>query len=496
MSARPYDLAVIGGGLTGTAIARDAAGRGLSVFLCDEGDLGGGGSSATTKLIHGGLGLLEGMRLGAMREAMVEREIAMRAAPHLLRPTQFLIPHHERQWSRAAFSVGLFAFDRVARSSLPRSRRIDLEAEDNGTLLSHFTLAFSWFDCIADDARLVILNALDARSRGAIVHPRVRCTVAERDGGHWRLSLESAIDGEQSVVHAGILVNAAGAAAADVHNHVIHSSRPVRVRVTKVTSIVVRRATQGPTGFALPNADGRIVYAFPWHPGMMLVGAAERPVEAAAVTTGVERRDVGYLLDLTRQYFEDPAEPDDVVRSFVRLDAAPADGHRDRGIVVDAPPRTAPLLTVLGGTFARHRRLAEEVVDIAGRGRALPPPWTANAVLPGGGIPATGGGDLVRALRAAYPFVAEAHAMRLVRAYGTRASMILTGARHPSDLGVRFGGDLTEAEARYLMSEEWAQSAEDILWRRSKLGLTFTAKETQRLSDWVVTRPLALGPVL
>ncbi|MEX0696784.1 MAG: glycerol-3-phosphate dehydrogenase [Dongiaceae bacterium] len=497
MADRPYDLAVIGGGLNGTAIARDATGRGLKVFLCEEVDLGGGASSATTKLIHGGLALLEGMRLGAMREAVIEREIMMRAAPHLVTPLRFLIPHHARQWSRAAFSVGLFAFDRVARTSLPRSSRVDLEAEDaHGALQGHFALAFSWFDCVADDARLVILNALDARSRGATILPRARCTVAEHEGGVWRLSLESTVTGEQSVVRAGILVNATGAAAADVHNHVIHSSRPVKVGMAKTTCIVARRQSVETVGYALPNADGRIVFAFPWHAGTMLVGSAERMVEGAAATNDVERRDVAYLVDVTRQYFDTPVERTDIVRSFAALNAMPADGHRDRSIVVDAPPRVAPLLTVVGGTLTGHRRLAEEVVGSLARFGRLKPGWTAKAMLPGGGFPADGAGDLVRALRAAYPFLAESHARRLVGAYGTRASTMLTGARSAADLGARFGADLTEAEVKYLTGEEWALTAEDILWRRSRLGLTFTAEEARALGVWMATLPLARSPVL
>ena len=492
MSDRLYDLAVIGGGLTGTAIARDAAGRGLSVYLCEEGDLGGRASSATAKLIHGSLGLIAGMRLAAMRAAVREREIAMRAAPHLLRPLRFLIPHHQRQWSRAAYDVGLFAFDRAARSTLPRSRRIDLEAEAaHGALQPHFALAFAFSDCVADDARFVILNALDAREQGASINPRLRCTVAEREGGAWRLSLESTLSGEQSVEHARMLVNATGAAAAEVHNHVIHSSSAVTARLAKSTCIVVRRDGVDSVGYALPNADGRIVFAYPWHAGTMLAGAAERSADGRATTDEVERRDIAYLLDVTRQYFDVPAERGDVVWSFAALHALPTDGRRDRQVVVDAPPRMAPLLTVLGGTLTGHRRLAEEVVGLLARFRHLPPAWTAGGVLPGGGFPPSGGRDLVRALLAAYPFVAESHAARLVRAYGTRASMILTGARSAPDLGVRFGGDLTEAEARYLRSEEWALTAEDILWRRSKLGLTFTGKETQRLSDWMLTRPMA-----
>jgi glycerol-3-phosphate dehydrogenase len=268
----------------------------------------------------------------------------------------------------------------------------------------------------------------------------------------------------------------------------------VKIGLVKATCIVARRESVETVGYALPNADGRIVFAFPWHAGTMLVGSAERVVEGAAATNDVERRDVAYLVDVTRQYFETPVERTDIVKSFAALNAMPADGHRDRSIVIDAPPRVAPLLTIVGGTLTGHRRLAEEVVDSLARFGRVKPGWTAKAALPGGGFPADGAGDLVRALRAAWPFLAEGHAKRLVGAYGTRASTMLTGARSAADLGIRFGADLTEAEVRYLMGEEWAVTAEDILWRRTGLGLTFTAKEAGRLGEWMAALPASAEP--
>ncbi|MCR4282572.1 MAG: glycerol-3-phosphate dehydrogenase [Bauldia sp.] len=504
MLGKVYDLAIIGGGINGAAIARDAAGRGLTVFLCEEGDLGGGASSATGKLVHGGLRYLEGWQLGAMREAVVERRILLHAAPHLLRPTRFRIPHHERQWSPVALSLGLFAFDHLARSGLPRARRVDLEAEEApGDLQPHFALAFEYSDCVADDARLVILNALDARARGASIHPRLRCTVAEREGGVWRLALETALTGERFVVHAGFLVNASGAAVADVNNHVVHARHRIGIRLTKSTAIVVRRDHWGDrsarVGYALPNADGRIVYAVPWHAGTMLIGAATRDVEGATPAAGVERSDVAYLRDVIRQYFHTPVSARDVVWVFSGLTALPEEAGatiRERAVALDAPPRMAPLLTVFGGTLTSHRRLAEGVVDRLAKFRPLKAAWTAHAALPGGGFPVDGIGDLVRAMRAAYPFVPEEHAMRLVLAYGTRASSVLTGARSAGDLGIRFGADLTEAEVDYLLNEEWAMTAEDVLWRRSKLGLAFSEAEADALGEWMAERQVAAHPVI
>jgi glycerol-3-phosphate dehydrogenase len=492
MQGKLYDVAVIGGGLNGAAIARDAAGRGLAVYLCEEGDLGGGASSATSKLVHGALEAMEGLRLSAMREAVLEREILMRSAPHLVRPVTFHIPHHERQWSRAAFRLGLFAYDHVARHSLPHARSVDLEAASaHGALQPHFTTAFAYTDCIADDSRLVILNALDARARGATIETRQRCTVAERDGGRWRLSLESTATGERSIVLAKILVNAAGPSAAAVLNHVVHARQQVSVRMTKSAHIVVRRETVGDVAYALPNADGRIVYAVPYEAGTMLLGPAVTGYAADPVTAAVDRQDATYLIDVANQYFHAPVYPSDIVWSFAAISAVPEDATRGRAVVVDAPPNVAPLISAFGGSLTTHRRLAEQVVDRMGKFRTVAPAWTgeAGAVLPGGGFPRGGEGDIVRALRAGYPFLPLALARRLVTAYGTRASAVLTGARNAADLGVGFGADLTPAEVDYLRHDEWAASAEDVLWRRSKLGLVLSEAEAAGLDASMAVRP-------
>jgi glycerol-3-phosphate dehydrogenase len=492
-----YDVAVIGGGINGTAIARDAAGRGLSVYLCEEADLASGASSATGKLVHGALEAVEGFRLGVMREAVVEREILMRAAPHLVRPVTFHIPHHERQWSPAALRFGLFAWDHVARSSLAPARRVDLEAEAaHGPLHGHFAVAFAYTDCVADDSRLVMLNAIDARARGATIAPRVRCTVAERDGGRWRLSLEAA-DGERSVVLAKALINAAGAAAGDVLNHVVHARQQVRVRMTKSAYLVLRWPHGGEVAYALPNGDGRMVYAVPYEPGTLLLGPAEGAYTGDPFAATVEEGDAAYLMDVAAQYFHTALGPDDVLWSFASVAALPDDAlsqRRGSAVVLDAPPNVAPLISVFGGTLATHRRLAETAVDRLGKFRKLAPGWTTGSVLPGGGFPRNGAGDLVRALMAAYPFLRSGLADRLVRAYGTRASSVLTGARSASDLGALYGADLTPAEVDFLCHEEWAETAEDILWRRSKLGLRFTAAEAAGLSASLAVMARQLAP--
>lgn len=485
MYGRVYDIAIIGGGLTGTAVARDAAGRGLSVFLCEEGDLGGV-SDAAVASVYGAIEHLPALRLGAMREAVAEREILMRAAPHLARPLTLVIPHHARQWSLRALRLGLFALDHAAPSSLPPAEIADFETLPEGPLQAHFGLGMAYSDCVTDNGRLAVHNAIDARARGAEIYSRLRCTIAERDGGEWNLSLESA-GGDRFIVSASILVNAGGGRAADVLNHVAHGSRQVRVRLTRQAWIAFRQPGFGEIGYALPSADGQLVYALPFERDAVLIGPVAIPCQGDPAAARVEQADVAYLADLAEQYFRTPFLLGDVLRTFVKVTALPVDALPGVGsaIVVDDPPLVAPLISVFGGSVAVHRRLAEDVVDRMGRYRAMGPGWTRDAHLPGGSFPRGGERDIERALGAAYPFISESHAARLVRAYGTRASGVLTGARNAAHLGQRFGGDLTEAEVKYLCHEEWAQTAEDVLWRRSRLGLSLTTGEAAGLAGWL-----------
>jgi glycerol-3-phosphate dehydrogenase len=483
---RVYDVAIIGGGITGTAVARDAAGRGLSVFLCDEDDLGGASAASVTS-VFGGIEHLAKLNFAAMREAVAEREILTRAAPHLARPLTIVIPHHERQWPLPALRLGLFALDHAAASTLQRARTVALDRLPEGPLQQHFTHGVAYSDCAADNGRVALHNAMDARARGAEVFPRLRCTIAERDGGEWHLSLESA-RGDRFVVSAAMLVNAGGGRAADVLNHVAHGSVQVRVRLSRHTWLAVRHPAFGDTAYALPSADGQIVYALPFEGDTLLLGPVTSPYDGDPAVARVERSDVLYLADITEQYFRVPLAAADIVRSFVQVSALPSEqsalAKGGGAIVVDDPPLVAPLISVFGGTFAVHRRLAEDVVDRMGRYRPIEPGWTREAVLPGGGYPAGGERDIARALSVAYPFISENHAARLVRAYGTRASAVLTGARCASDLGQRFGADLTEAEVRYLCDEEWAQTAEDVLWRRSRMGASVNAAGAAVLEGW------------
>ena len=484
-----YDLAIIGGGLIGSAIARDAAGRGLTTFLCEQGDIGGASTAATDRVVHGGLHHLGRLDWGTLRARLKERDILMRMAPHLVRPLTFVLPHHQKLWPPWALRLGFFAYERLAGRTMPRTRYLDLSGRDADQALHlHFTAGFAFSDCLADDSRLAIANAFDAQSRGASVNPRLRCVVAERERDRWRLSLESQIDGQWTVVLARMLINAAGAQAGDVIDHVIHTSRHTPTRLTRFSQIVVRRDYDREVGYALPVASGRMVFAVPHAPGFMLIGPAVSRHEGDGGAE-VTRRDIAWLLDVANQYFSEPVARRDVVQGLACVIAMPADGSLasgDHAVVVDALPGAPPLVSVFGSRLTTHRRIAEEVVDRLARFHEVLPPWTAEASLPGGNFPAHhGASHLGLALRAAYPFVSADYADRLVTTYGTRAPTILTGARGFADLGPCFGADLTAAEVDYLRHDEWAMTAEDVLWRRTRLGLRFTQGQAEALAAWM-----------
>ena len=344
----------------------------------------------------------------------------------------------------------------------------------------------------------MVANALDARQHGASIHPRLRCIVAERERDRWRLALESEVTGEPAVVLASILVNAAGPEAANVLDHVIHANQRAGVRLTRHSQIVARRKTNSHIGYALPAADGRIVHAVPHEPGFMLIGSAESRHERDPADATATRRDLAYLADVANQYFHQPIEPADIVQHRVCITAMPEDpaaASGDHAVIVETAAGSAPLVTVFGGELTTHRLIAEEVVDRLARFRKVGAPWTARASLPGGNFPpGSGAAALCHALSAAYPFLAEDHAYRLAMTYGTRAPSILTGARAPEDLGPWFGADLTGAEVDFLRGEEWAMTAEDVLWRRTRVGLSFTAGEAEALAGWMAERaPVPAG---
>jgi glycerol-3-phosphate dehydrogenase len=481
-----FDLAIIGGGINGAGIARDAAGRGLKVLLVEQNDLASGTSSASTKLVHGGLRYLAFGAFHLVREALAEREVLMRIAPHLVHPMRFVLPAEAGDRPAWVLRIGLMLYDWIGgRRTLPGRRTVDFAADPVGAPLKrNFTYGFEYSDCTVDDARLVVANALDAAARGAVVRTRTRCLGAER-AAEWTLMLDTR--GRRDVATARVLVNAAGPWLASAAETVLRLERPLPVRLVKGSHIVVRRMFEHDRAYILPSPDGRVVFARPFGPDFTLIGTTDEDFVGDPSTAAVEPREVEYLCDVVNGFFRVAIAPPDAVWAFAGVRALYDDGAssasettREYLLTLDDAGDRAPLLTVYGGKITTYRHLAQAALaklgEIFADARAQTP-WTATQPLPGGDF-APGTDDAVVAqTRRTWPFLAEAHARRLVEAYGTRMRLVLEGVSRAEDMGPRFGPDLTGAELRYLMRHEWAETADDVLWRRSKLGLYLTKDE-------------------
>ena len=481
-----FDIAIVGGGINGTGIARDAAGRGLKVLLVEQNDLASGTSSASSKLIHGGLRYLEHGELRLVHAALREREVLLRAAPHLIRPLRFLLPINAARRSPLLLRFGLLLYDWIGwRAILPGTRKIDFAADQSGNPLRHtFQHAYEYSDCFADDSRLVVLNAVDAAERGAAIYTRSHCVRAER-AGEWRLRLD--VDGRREEITARALVNAAGAWVETFADTILRQRGQHHLRLDKGTHIVVPRLYEHERAYILQAADGRVVFAVPFQDDFTLIGTTDRSFSGDPAVVTPSPEEIDYLCGVINEYFRTAITDADVVWAFAGVRALyddgagkPEDVGRDYTLMLDQRRGEAPLLTVYGGKITTYRRLAEDALarlaDIFPRS----PAWTANAHLPGGDFAYDGLDALVEKTRHAWPFLTPAHARRLTRAYGTRVGQVLKTAAGAADLGLNFGADLTEVEVRYLMTKEWAQTADDVLWRRSKLGLRLS--DTQRIA--------------
>jgi glycerol-3-phosphate dehydrogenase len=495
-----FDLAIIGGGINGTAIARDAAGRGLRVLLVEQHDLASGTSSASTKLIHGGLRYLEHGAFRLVREGLHERELLLRMAPHLIRPARFVLPHHAGLRPAWQLRLGLFIYDHLGgREILPATRAVDLTVGPLGVPLKRqYRAGFEYSDCCVDDARLVVLNAVDAAERGAVIRTRARCARADRQDGMWRLVLN--VHGNRDEATARVLVNATGPWLGQVSETVLRLPAPAPIRLVKGSHIVVRRLFDHDHAYIFQNADSRIVFAIPYERDFTLIGTTDHEFRGEPGAVAALPQEITYLCRAASEYFRDVVSPENVVWAFSGVRslyddraAKPKDLSRDYVLKLDAPAREAPLVSVYGGKITTARRLAEAALARLTPFFQMPPPWTHRVPLPGGDFPWDGGGALVERARGLWPFLTEPHALRLVRAYGTRLDRIIGGAKRLDDLGPRFGADLTGTEVHYLMRHEWAETRDDILWRRSKLGLHLTLDEQGALSRFIegVRRPSA-----
>jgi len=488
-----HDLIIIGGGINGAGIARDAAGRGMSVLLCEQHDLANHTSSASTKLIHGGLRYLEYYEFSLVRKALREREVLLRAAPHIIHPMRFVMPHMATLRPAWLIRMGLFLYDHLGkRELLPASHGIRLRQHPAGQpLRPELNKGFVYSDCWVQDARLVVLNALDAAERGATILTRSRCVRAERDHGQWRVTLHGA-DGRERAVRGRLLVNAAGPWVRQVLDAAIAHPAALNVRLVKGSHIVVPKLFDHGYSYIFQNPDKRIVFAIPFERDFTLIGTTDVEFAGDPAQAAISPQEIDYLCDSANRYFRQRIAPSDVVWTYSGVrplyeddaNADPSAVTRDYVLQLDGGDSQAPVLSVFGGKITTYRVLAEEALSkieqaLGRSGRR----WTATAPLPGGDIPNADVAGYEQRLRAAYPWLPAPLAHRYANSYGTRAERLLAGANRIEDLGECLGADLYQREVEYLQEQEWAWTAEDILWRRSKLGLRFSAAQQQRLAQ-------------
>jgi glycerol-3-phosphate dehydrogenase len=503
------DVLVVGGGINGAAIARDAAGRGLSVLLCEQDDLAAHTSSASSKLIHGGLRYLEQYEFALVGKALAEREVVLRSAPHIVRPLRFVLPHEPHLRPEWMIRAALLLYDNLGRRrahTLIHSRRIDLGAHPAGVPLQpQFEKGFVYSDAWADDARLVVLIAKDAAARGAEIATHTRCMRAQRGPDVWIAKLRGD-GGAERTVEARALVNATGPWAASFLGEVAHMPKHRQLRLVKGSHIVVPRLYTHEYAYTFQQDDRRIVFAIPFERDFTLIGTTDVEFKGAPGAVRIEDGEVRYLCTASNRYFTRAIAPRDVVWSYSGVrpllddESSPA-SEVTRDYLLDHDEDGAPLLSVFGGKITTHRKLAEEAVDwlapaLGGDGTA----WTADgSTLPGGefsraGDSSAGFDRFLHGVIRRYPWLPGGQALRYARAYGTRVDVILDGANCLRDLGEPFGADLYACEVDYLVREEWARTVEDVLWRRSKLGLRLNASERERLEVYLRSaRPLSSG---
>ena len=483
------DLLIIGGGINGTGIARDAAGRGLSVLLVEQDDLAAHTSSASTKLIHGGLRYLEYYEFHLVREALIERERLLSIAPHLIWPLEFVIPHAKGQRPAWMIRLGLFLYDHLApRKKLPASHAVTFSPHPAAAVLyPRYQRGFTYADCHVEDSRLVILNAADAAARGATLLTRTRLCTARPEGPLWQAEIEDTLTGTSQTITARAIVNAAGPWVVDVLTTKLHRPTAEALRLVKGSHIITNRLYDGDFAFTLQNPDGRIVFVLPYEQNFTLIGTTDIPYKGDPAAVSISPAETRYLCDTVTRYFRRPVKPTDVVRSYSGVRPL-YDDHaknasavtRDYVLHVEGSPTQPALLSVFGGKITTYRKLAEHALEklLPAMGRDIGKPWTATTPLPGGGIPDFAA--YLQTLEEKYKDLPKPLLHRLARAYGTNAEQIL--AQPP---GEDFGASLTEAEVNYLITQEWARTAEDILWRRSKLALHVPPDTPARLAAYL-----------
>ena len=489
-----FDMIVVGGGVNGAGIARDAVGRGLSVLLVEKGDLAQGTSSRSGKLVHGGLRYLEYYEFRLVREALIEREVLLAAAPHIIWPMRFVLPHSPEQRPAWLIRLGLFLYDHLGgRKKLPPTRALDLRrAPEGAPIREEFRKAFEYSDCWVDDARLVVINAIDVKKRGGQVRLRTSLGSARREADRWSVTLADSANGASVGATAKALVNAAGPWVENVLRSAGGNAEN-RVRLVKGSHIITRKFWRGEQAYFLQNRDNRVIFVNPYEGDLCLIGTTDIPFHGKAEDVEIAPDEVDYLLDVINRYFVTQLKPSDVVASFSGVRplhddnaANPSAVTRDYVFDIDAPKGAAPMLSVFGGKITTYRKLAEHALEkLAPYFPKMGAPWTERAVLPGGQLPGADFEAWFAEFRSRNAWLPSEIALGYARRYGARVSDLLGDAKSLADLGRFFGGALYEREARFLMAEEWATTAEDIVMRRTKHALHMTAAERDAFAAWI-----------
>ncbi|PYE84842.1 glycerol-3-phosphate dehydrogenase [Pseudoroseicyclus aestuarii] len=493
MSDTDLDLFVIGGGINGAGIARDAAGRGLSVVLCEKDDLAEGTSSRSGKLVHGGLRYLEYYEFRLVREALIEREVLMNNAPHIIWPMRFVLPHSPQDRPAWLVRLGLFLYDNLGgRKQLPGTRTLDLRrAPEGAPLKDSYRRGFEYSDCWVDDARLVVLNALGAAEKGAEVLTRTECVSARREDGAWTVITRNSITGKERRFRARCIANAAGPWVSQVITNVAGGNSARNIRLVKGSHIVVPKFWEGQQAYLVQNHDKRVIFINPYEGDKALIGTTDTPYEGRAEEVQPDQGEIDYLLAAVNRYFKEQLTQDDVLTSFAGVRPLFDDGQGNpsavtRDYVFDLDETGgAPLLNVFGGKITTYRELAERGMHkLKGVFPQMGPDWTEKAPLPGGEIENADYTAFFQEMREAYPWMTRELRRHYGRLYGARVHAIAGEAGSLEGLGRHFGGTLYEAEVRYLVAHEWAQRPEDVLWRRSKHRLHMTEAEQEAFARW------------
>ena len=513
------DLCIIGGGINGCGIARDAAGRGMSVELAEMNDLASATSSASTKLFHGGLRYLEYWEIRLVREALIERETLLRAMPHISWPMRFVLPYHKDMrfeggtptskllgivmpWMKGRrpawlIRLGLFLYDNLGgREILKGTTAVNLRSSPEGApLQERFAKAYEYSDCWIEDSRLVVLNARDAQARGAVINVRTRVTSAEQQGGIWHVTMEDTQTCATRTIRARMLVNAGGPWVEDIIRNAVRINATEGVRLVRGSHIVTRKLYDHDKCYFFQGTDGRIIFTIPYETDFTLIGTTDAEHADLHQTPECTPEERDYLLSFASEYFKKPVTKDDVVWTYSGVrplfdDGASSASAATRDYVLKVNTSAgAPMLNIFGGKITTYRRLAESAMSkIVPFFEGTKGDWTAGVPLPGGDFPVDGVADQIASLKTRYPFLTDRWGQRLIKAYGTEAAQMLGDAKATADLGTVFGADLSAREVEWLMSREFAREAADVVWRRSKLGLRMRAEEIDALDEWMAAQ--------